>query len=372
MFSLFLQREFSSMDTTHLKEMLRLPTSGARAVEQFVLEGETYLAIPQLAQDLPQTEPNMNGGNSNTTVLLFRRAADTYIEQQRLPSPGGEDAEFFSLGERHFLAIASIRSGQGPYQFAVDSVIYEWRGNRFEEFQRIPTVAAKQWRHFTIGDRHFLALAQGVVVEGVKNVASQIYEWNGTRFEPFQEIPSQWAYNWHFFAVERQLFLAHADHMQPSVLYRWNGSRFEPFQSLVETQGRAFITFEIDGATYLVCARLQTDSPVFRWNGNAFGEYQQLAGPGAREFALIKDSRHLYVLRVNFILGTPANPQTALNSQIYRWQDGALSAVDVFPTFGGTDLCTWREDEQQYVAVSNSLSADRRFRTDTLIYRFLA
>jgi hypothetical protein len=110
--------------------------------------------------------------------------------------------------------------------------------------------------------------------------------------------------------------------MQPSVLYRWSGSRFEPFQSLVETQGRAFITFEMDGATYLVCARLQTDSPVFRWNGSAFGEYQQLAGPGAREFALIKDSRHLYVLRVNFILGTPANPQTALNSQIYRWQDG--------------------------------------------------
>jgi EPTP domain len=327
-FSLFLQREFSSMDTTYLKEMLRLPTSGARAVERFVLEGQTYLAIPQLAEDLPQTEPNMNGGNSNTTVLLYRRAAGTYIEQQRLPSPGGEDAEFFSLGQRHFLAIASIRSGQGPYQFAVDSVIYEWRGNRFEEFQRIPTVAAKQWRHFTVGDRHFLALAQGVVVEGVKNVASQIYEWNGTRFEPFQEIPSQWAYNWHFFAVERQLFLAHADHMQPSVLYRWNG--------------------------------------------NAFGEYQQLAGPGAREFALIKDSRHLYVLRVNFILGTPANPQTVLNSQIYRWQDGALSAVDVFPTFGGTDLCTWREDEQQYVAVSNSLSADRRFRTDTLIYRFLA
>jgi hypothetical protein len=111
---------------------------------------------------------------------------------------------------------------------------------------------------------------------------------------------------------------------------------------------------------------------VFRWNGRAFGEYQQLAGPGAREFALIKESGHLYVLRVNFMLGTPANPQTALNSQIYRWQDCALCAIGTFPTFGGTDVCTWLEDEKQYVAVSNSLSAERRFRTDTLIYRFLA
>ena len=31
----------------------------------------------------------------------------------------------------------------------------------------IPTFAAKQWRHFAIGERHFLALAQGVVMEGV-------------------------------------------------------------------------------------------------------------------------------------------------------------------------------------------------------------
>ena len=145
------------MNTTYLQEVQRLPTSGARAVERFVVDGEGYLAIPQLAEDLPHTEPNINGGNSNTTVLLYRRASGMYIEQQRLPSPGGEDAEFFSLGERHFLAIASIRSGQGPYQFAVDSVIYEWRGNRFEEFQRVPTVAAKavaalfHWRPAFLG-----------------------------------------------------------------------------------------------------------------------------------------------------------------------------------------------------------------------------
>jgi hypothetical protein len=359
------------MNTAYLEEVQRLPTSGARAVERFVLHRQGYLAIPQLAEDVPHMEPNMNGGNSNTSVLLYRRTADRYKEQQRLPSPGGEDAEFFSLGVRNFLAIASIRSGQSSYQFAIDSVIYEWRGDRFEEFQRVPTVAAKQWRHFAIGDRHFLALAQGVVVEGVQNAQSTIYEWSGTRFEPFQEIPSQWAYNWHCLTIEGQLFLAHADHLQPSVLYRWNGSRFEPFQSLVETQARAFMSFQIDGTTYLVCARLQSDSPLFRWNGSAFTEHQQLPGPGAREFALIHGREHLYMLRVNFILGTPANPQTALNSQIYCWQDGALRTVGDFPTFGGTDLSTWREDGIQYVAVSNSLSRDLHFRTDTVIYRFL-
>jgi hypothetical protein len=54
----------------------------------------------------------------------------------------------------------------------------------------------------------------------------------------------------------------------------------------------------------------------------------------------------LYVLRVNFIHGMPAAPTTSLVSQLYQWQDGKL------------------------VAVSNSLSADIRFATDTVIYRF--
>ena len=225
------------MHHTYLKEVARLTTSGARAVEYFVLADQAYIAVPQLAEDMPDTAPNMNGGNSDTEVLLFRSTSTEYQVHQRLPSPGGEDAEFFTVDQHHFLAIASIRSGHGPYQFTTDSILYEWQNDRFVEFQRFPTVAAKQWRHFRLGDHHFLALAQGVVAEGIPKAASQIYEWDGTHFTPFQEIPSQWSYNWLSFELAGQTFLAHADHVQDSVLYRWNGSSFVSFQSLVATQG---------------------------------------------------------------------------------------------------------------------------------------
>src|SRR5580693_1087741 len=152
----------SPEDRARLVERGRLPASGARAIAPFRLDDRTYLAIPQLAYDAPGSPPGMNGGDSNTDLLLFRFDGSGWESAGALPAPGGEDAEFFTIGGRAFLAVASVRSGAGPYSHAVGSVVYEWNGDRFESFQRFSTFAAKQWTYFTVGDRHFLALAQGV------------------------------------------------------------------------------------------------------------------------------------------------------------------------------------------------------------------
>lgn len=189
-----------------LTERFRLATSGARAVESFDLDGFSYLAIPQLALDAPGTPAGMNGGDSDTDLLLLRRedvGDGEYAEYQRIPAPGGEDAEFFTIKGRAYLAVASIRSGHGPYEYETDSFVHRWNGEAFEPFQLFPGFAAKQWRHFVIGDRHFLALAQGVALPHLqeRNRPSVIFEWSGGRFVPFQEIPSAWAYNWHHFTA---------------------------------------------------------------------------------------------------------------------------------------------------------------------------
>ena len=39
----------------------------------------------------------MNGGDSNTDMLLVRRDDSGYVPLQTLPVPGGEDAEFFRI-----------------------------------------------------------------------------------------------------------------------------------------------------------------------------------------------------------------------------------------------------------------------------------
>jgi hypothetical protein len=357
---------------TYLTEWCRIPTSGARAVEPFHLDGHDVLAIPQLAYDIANTDAGMNGGDSNTELLLLRRDADGYEPWRTVPAPGGEDAEFFRIGERAFLATASIRTGAGPYRYATDSTLYEWTGSEFEPFQRFRTFAAKQWRHFTIGHRHFLALAQGVSLPSTADVnqPSRIYEWMGERFEPFQDIASQWAYNWHPFEVDGMHFLAHADHVAPSRLYRWDGDGFVAHQHLAADHCRAFTSFEADGDQYLLVACLAGPSFLLRWDGERFAEHAILDWPGARELAVLRTETELYLLRINFILGTPADPTTALDSQLYRWQDGGLSLVQQFPTLGGTDVAVLRDERGLLVAVSNALSEKVRFRTDTVVYRF--
>ena len=360
------------MCAARLTEWCRIPTSGARAVEPFHLDGMSFLAVPQLAYDIAGQPADMNGGDSDTDLLLLHRTADGYESFQTVAAPGGEDAEFFRIGDQAFLATASIRRGHGPYELGTESTVYSWTGSRFAPFQAFPGFAAKQWRHFTVAGQHFLALAQGVALPSTAsmNQPSQIFRWDGEAFQPFQDIPSQWAYNWHAFSLDGHEFLAHADHVTPSRLYRWDGSSFVVHQELADEHGRAFATFRADGADYLLVACLLSPSKLLRWDGDRFVEHAVLDGLGAREFAVLHGKHGLYVLRVNFILGTPAAPKTTLTSQLYQWRDGNLVVVEEFPTSGGTDVAVYSDEQGPLVAVSNSLSADIRFATDTVIYRF--
>jgi hypothetical protein len=362
------------MSAVHLQEVQRLPTSGARAMTPFVVADRLFIAVPQLALDLPGQGPDMNGGDSDVDTVVYEWRDGGFVEFQRLPSHGAEDAEFFRIGPRVFLAIACIRAGRGPYDLSTRSVVYEWRGGRFVAFQEFASFAAKQWRYFTFDGRRFLALAQGVAIKGAsdsQNADSLIFEWTGASFEAFQTIPSSWAYNWEFFQLEGAPCLALADHARSSMLYRWNGKSFESFQSFGGGGGRAFAFFEVDGDAYLAFADLEHDSALYRWDGRRFTAHQSLVGRGARAFAFVKGREGLYLIRINFVTGSRAAPSTALDSQLYRWEQGRLAMIEQFPTSGGTDAAPFTVGDQLFVAVSNSLSKDVRFRVDSIVYRFL-
>jgi hypothetical protein len=357
---------------TLLVEHQRLATSGARAVLAFQSDGQLHLAIPQLAVDIPGKPPYMNGGDSNIDMLLYRWSGGRFIENGRLPVPGGEDAVYFRIGSAEFLATASIRTGSGPYDLNTDSVLYRRVGVGWEAFQSFPTFAAKQWHYFAVGDRHFLALAQGVTIEGAvaRNPRrSCLFEWDGNKFVDFQTLDGGWGYNWVDFEIDGQHFLGYADHTSPSGLMVWNGESFAPFQEFAPQGGRAYEFFRADGDAWLAFANLTGESFLYRWHEDQFVSHQSLGGPGAREFAVARTAQSLYLVKINFIHGTPAAPKTDLTSCIYQWKDGQLVVVEEFPTSGGTDAAVFAADGQLYVAVANSLSRDIRFREDTVIYR---
>jgi EPTP domain len=355
-----------------LTEVQRIPTSGARAVEPVRVGGHDLLAIPQLAKDIPGGPPGMNGGDSDTGLLLLNLAGDRLAPWATLPAPGGEDAEFFRVGDRSFLAVASIRTGAGPYEFAATSTIFEWRDGGFEPFQEVPTFAAKQWKHWRIGERHFLGLAQGVIRAGQDNQDSVVYEWTGESFAEFQRIPSRWAYNWHAFEAGGEFFVAHAEHAGPSVLYHWDGAHLEPHQTLAAESGRAFATFSDGGETYLAVACIAAPTRVLRLADGQFTDVQVLDGLGARELAVTRCGGRTLLIRVNFILGTPADPQPELDSQVYEWDGGKLHEVATFPTCGGTDVAVLNRGDVAELIVTNSLTPELRFAAETVRYEFSA
>jgi hypothetical protein len=50
-------------------------------------------------------------------------------------------------------------------------------------------------------------------------------------------------------------------------------------------------------------------------------------------------------------------------------QGKQLEVVEEFATLGAPDVCAFTLAGERYVAVANSLSAEVRFRTDSVVYR---
>jgi hypothetical protein len=356
-----------------LTEIQRIPTTGARAVEPIVLADATrLLAVPQLAVDRPGTPDGINGGSSDTVVALFRDTDDGFVPAGELPVGGGEDVEAFHLDGRHFVAVASIRTGSGPYDFHTTSPIFEVTANGFERVQSFDTIAAKQWRAFEAGGESFLALAQGHPAAGGR---STVYRWDSGSFVPFQEFESAAGYNFASFEIDGATYLAYADHARPAVLARFGGDRFETVQELLPSGGRAFRLIDDGSEHHLAVARIDGDSLLYRWDGERFVDPAVLpGGPGGREFEVVTTPRATYLIRVDFIHGTPADPTPDLLSHVYRVERGRATTVAQFATTGGTDVVVLPGDGPIRIAVSNGLSSaaslNATFAADTVIYRF--
>ncbi|MFM0739187.1 hypothetical protein PQQ51_18265 [Paraburkholderia xenovorans] len=351
----------------------QLPTSGARAVEVFTNDEGTFLGVPQLARDVAGEAPYMNGGDSDIDAPIYRWQDGRFVEHDALPVHGGEDLAYFEITGRQFLATAGIRTGKGPYELDCDAILYERAAGKWVAFQHFPVFAAKQWFAFSLDGRHFLALAQGVVIEGVepKNPrTSCIFEWNGERFIPFQTLDGPWGYNFAFVSFGTEHFLAYADHVGGSPVYRWNGEQFETLQLFDESGGRAFRFFEANGMLWMLHANLLHHTTLYRFEGGRFVAVQTLGEAGGRELCLIDGERGFYLVRACFITGTPKAPVVVPQSEIFEWREDRFELVETFATSAATDARTFTIDAQRYLAVSNSLSAEIRFRTDSAVYRF--
>ena len=101
---------------------------------------------------------------------------------QTLRTRGACGVEYFSIAVAHHW--------DGTHQ--LDSVVFQWNGQRFVVFQKLPTKGAAHFKFFTLNSEKYLTVAN--YHDGsTYSTKSVIYKWNGVKFNKFQEIATEGA-----------------------------------------------------------------------------------------------------------------------------------------------------------------------------------
>jgi len=215
--------EIYKWDGIQFAEFQSLATIGATDWKYFSIEGSHYLAVANAVD---------SNGNNNISSEIYKWNGTSFVAFQSIPTNGGSDWEFFTIDGSHYLAIANfLRSTGGAPISVIDSKIYKWNGSTFSEFQAIPTAGANDWEFFTIGDDHYLAVANNFRLDNappVFSINSALYKWNGTDFEAYESFATSGAFDWEFFTIDGNHFLAVAnnrdnagDRTISSKIYKW-------------------------------------------------------------------------------------------------------------------------------------------------------
>ncbi|XP_049641381.1 thrombospondin-type laminin G domain and EAR repeat-containing protein [Suncus etruscus] len=235
----------------------RVPTHSARDWEAFQLAGEHFLAVAN----------HREGDNHNIDSVIYKWNPRTRLFEanQTIATSGAYDWEFFTVGPYSFLAVANAFNGTST---RLHSHLYVWLLGAFRLFQSFLTFGAADWEVFRIEERVFLAVANShsytVDAEARSDsyiLNSVIYELNVTAqtFVTFQEIPTCSALDWEFFSVGEDHFLVVANSFDgrsfsvDSVIYRWQGYEgFVPAHSLPTFGCRDWEAFRTAAGSYLV------------------------------------------------------------------------------------------------------------------------
>ena len=134
----------------------------------------------------------------------------------------------------HFLAVANHYDGT----YLLDSAVYQWNGQRFIVFQKIPTKGASDVTFFTINGQNYLTVANHY--DGsTQSTKSVIYKWGSGKFNKFQEIPTEGALGCSAFVINNDTFIAFANYYNSnqkyavqSNVFKRSGGHFVKLQSL--------------------------------------------------------------------------------------------------------------------------------------------
>ena len=283
--------------TSNFDEFQIIPEVGTFDFEVFVIDGEAYLAVINV----------YDGSSWNIDSKIYKWDGSQFNDTEKnIPTSGAHDAESFVIDGETYLAIPHYNDGS---TYSLNSKIYKWNSgtDQFDELQDIPTIGPLDFESFVIDGETYLAVANYHDGSGY-SFDSKIYKWNGSAFAEAQSIPTIGANHFESFTIDGEMYLAVANRHGISRTYKWNGSTFVEEQSFGTNQARAFESFVANGETYLAVANGEGDrSRIYKWNGSSFAEEQAIPTNNAHDVASFVIDGKTYLGVTNYYNGSTYN-----------------------------------------------------------------
>ena len=232
-----------------------LPTRGAVDVEHFTIDGSLFLAFANYHGDIKKYK-------TGSMIYKMDNSTGRLSLYQTLQTRGAYDLEYFSIANKHFLAVANHYDGT----YRLDSTVYQWNGKLFVDFQKLSTNGANHFTYFKIYGEKYLAVAN--YHDGrTYSTKSVIYKWSSGKFNRFQDIPTEGALGCTAFVINGDTFIAFANnynsqhkHSVQSTVFKWSRGHFVKLQSL-QTYGVFYVlSFNINTHTFLAFANRMSGS----------------------------------------------------------------------------------------------------------------
>ena len=273
---------------------------------------------------------------------------------QNLPTNNPWTVEQFTIDESQFLAFLNYHSGYYIYK------LNNLTGN-FYLHQNILNRFAYDFEYFMIADKHYL----GATLYPDSKFA--IYQWNGTQFVNFQNVPLKEATKLHFFAILPERFLAVTSDNNVTSIYKWNDKQFEMFQDIASADSARDVTmFEINNETFIAIANYQSSnrgyavpSSVYKWSGNNFVKTQSLQTYGAHDVKSFIISGDTFLAFANHLNGSGK----FIDSFIYKWNGTMFTLFQSIPTRAAWSWYAFVMCGQTYLGVANNQGK-------SVVYRF--
>ena len=332
-----------------------IATEGARNFESFVIDGETYLAVANYRND--------SSYNIDSKIYQWNTTTNQFDEVQAIATSGAADFESFVIDGETYLAVANYYNGSTRNR---DSKIYQWNSttSQFDEIQAIATNGAFDFESFVIDGQFYLAVAN-YYSDSTNILDSKIYKWNSSinQFEEEQSIATVGGRDFESFTIDGETYLAVANAQDQglynvdSKIYQWNGSEFIELQAILTNTAVDFESFVMDGETYLAVANYydgsthNKDSKIYQWNSatNQFDEMQAISTNGAYNFESFAINGETYLVVANYYDGSTYN----INSHIYTY-DSFLTLSITSTLAEDNPLFVFQNGTEELVTIENN------------------